>query len=210
MTEARFRARDGVELAYTQERGAGERLVLVVPGILTDRRCAELRLLARELMPLGDVATLDVRGHGDSGGAFSYGRLEPDDVAEWARALAPGYRELVLVGFSFGGLHALVAAARHPGLVARVASVAAPAHLALVDHVPSPRGLWRSLPWMARRRRRLARLGLPRGLRPCRCGWWSSSRPRRSCSCTASRTGWCRRATPGACSRRRASPRRWS
>lgn len=166
MREARLRARDGVELAYAIERAGRERLALVVPGILTDRSCTELQLLARELQPLADVAVLDVRGHGDSGGAFSYGRLEPDDVAEWARALAPGYREQVLIGFSFGGLHALVAAARHPGLVARVATVAAPAHLGLVDHLPSPRGLLRSLPWMARRQRRPARLALPRGLPP--------------------------------------------
>lgn len=166
MTEARFRARDGVALAYTLQRAGHERLALVVPGILTDRRCAELQLLARELLPLADVATLDVRGHGDSGGAFSYGRQEPGDLAEWVGVLAPGYRELVLVGFSFGGLHALVATAQNPGLVARVATVAAPAHLALCDHLPSARGLLRNLPWMARRRRRLARLGLPRGLPP--------------------------------------------
>lgn len=166
MTDASLRARDGVELAYTLQRAGHESLALVVPGILTDRRCAELQLLARELLPLADVATLDVRGHGDSGGAFSYGRHEPEDVAEWVRALAPQYRELVLIGFSFGGLHALMATARNAGLVARVATVAAPAHLALLDHLPSARGLLRNLPWMARRRRRLTRLALPRGLPP--------------------------------------------
>ena len=166
ISEGRFRADDGVELAYTLRAGGHRRLFVVVPGILTDRRCAEHALLAERLADLGDVLSLDVRGHGDSGGAFSFGAREHQDVAALARELRDRYARLALVGFSFGGFHCLLAAARNPGLFDAVATVAAPAHLGvLFDHVPSGPGLLRSLPLMARRSRRPVRLGLP-PLRP--------------------------------------------
>jgi pimeloyl-ACP methyl ester carboxylesterase len=162
----RFRAADGVELAATVRGGRGaRRAILVVPGILTDRGCAEHVALRESLADLGDVVTLDVRGHGDSGGAFTFGHREPHDVAEVGRQLRARHASVAVVGFSFGGFHALVAAAQEPGVFSRVASVAAPAHLGvLLDHLPSPLGLWRSLPFMARRRRRLTRLAVPSGV----------------------------------------------
>jgi pimeloyl-ACP methyl ester carboxylesterase len=162
----RFRVADGVELAATLRVGrTSRRAILVVPGILTDRGCAEHVQLRESLADLADVVTVDVRGHGDSGGAFTFGHREPHDVADVGRQLRTRYASVDVVGFSFGGFHALVAAALEAGVFSRVASVAAPAHLGvLLDHLPSPLGLWRSLPFMARRRRRLTRLGVPRGL----------------------------------------------
>ena len=165
-SQEHFRVTDGVELAATVRSGRGrKRAILVVPGILTDRACAEHALLRESLADLADVVTVDVRGHGDSGGAFTFGHREPHDVAEVGRQLRSRHASVDVVGLSFGGFHALVAAALEPGVFSRVASVAAPAPLGvLLAHVPSPVGLWRSLPFMARRRRRLTRLGMPRGL----------------------------------------------
>jgi alpha-beta hydrolase superfamily lysophospholipase len=158
-----FVAPDGVELRYSLVRGGHRDVVLVVPGILTHRACREHRLLADRLSDVADVATVDVRGHGDSGGAFTFGRREPDDLAALAGHLRASYRRVAALGFSFGGFHVALAAARGRPFDA-VALVAAPARLFLLDHNFLTRGLVRHLPFALRRERRLVRLsaaGLP-------------------------------------------------
>ena len=158
-----FTAPDGARLCYTL-RGRGQRrVVLVVPGIFMHRESNEHRLLAERLSAIADVVTLDVRGHGDSGGAFSFGRREPADVAALARWLRGRYQLVGGLGFSFGGYNTAVAAARERPFDA-VALVAAPRNLFLLDHNFLTRGLLRSLPLALRRKRRWTQLS-PAALR---------------------------------------------
>jgi pimeloyl-ACP methyl ester carboxylesterase len=154
-----FRALDGVELRLTRRHAGKRRAILVVPGIFMHRESPEHRLLAGRLAQIADVVTLDVRGHGDSGGAFSWGRREPEDVSALAARLRSEYERVGGLGFSFGGFHAALAAATHHAFDA-LALVATPARLFILDHNFATRGLLRSVPWMLRRRRRPTRLGL--------------------------------------------------
>jgi uncharacterized protein len=159
-----FQAEDGTTLVWTRRRTGGRRLVVVSPGILMDRNGPEHRLLAERLAGLADVLTLDTRGHGDSGGVFTFGVQEPDDLARLVRSLRPEYERIAGLGFSYGGYHTVVAAARH-GVFDVVALVGTPHRLFILDHNFLTRGLARSLPLILRRRRRRTRLGLrPRGV----------------------------------------------
>jgi pimeloyl-ACP methyl ester carboxylesterase len=153
----RVRTRDGVELRLSHVPGGGRAAILVTPGILMHRDSPEHRLLASRLSARADVFTLDVRGHGDSGGAFSFGVREPEDLAEVAALLAQAYPRVVGVGFSFGGWHTCVAAALF-GAFDAVALVGTPHRLFILDHNFATRGLVRSLGPMLRRRRRRTRL----------------------------------------------------
>lgn len=150
---------DDVELHYTRVRAGHAAVILVAPGILMERSGPEHRRLAAALSEVADVVTLDVRGHGDSGGRFSWGRVEPEDVASLALALRADYARVGGVGFSFGGYHTAIAAAVQRPYDA-VALVAAPESLFLLDHNPLTRGLARSLPLMLGRKRRLTRFSL--------------------------------------------------
>jgi pimeloyl-ACP methyl ester carboxylesterase len=158
-----FRAGDGVELRLTRRETGARAIVLVVPGILAHRDLPEHVLLAERLSQACDVATLDVRGHGESQGAFTWGAREPDDVARLARSLRERYARVLGLGFSFGGFHCAVAAgleagAGRPPLFDALAIVGTPAHLWLVDHNPLTRALARHLGPALRRERRLTRL----------------------------------------------------
>jgi pimeloyl-ACP methyl ester carboxylesterase len=156
-----FRTSGGVVLRFTrwpsETPGGHGRAVLLLPGIFMHREGDEIRLLARRLAQDRDVITLDVRGHGDSGGFFTWGRREADDVAEVAAALRREYPRLGCLGLSFGGYHAAVAAALHRPFDA-VALVAAPYRLFVLNRNLLGAGFWRSLPHMLRRRRRLPRV----------------------------------------------------
>ncbi len=161
-----FRAPDGVLLHYTRRRQGSPRVVVVSPGIFMHREGEEHRLLAARLLEVADVITMDVRGHGDSEGAFTFGLREPDDLAVFAASLHGEYEAVGGLGFSFGGLHTLVAAARRRVFDA-VATVGTPHRLFILDHNFLTSGLLRGLPYTLRRRRRWTRLSVvPRGLPP--------------------------------------------
>lgn len=158
-----FQAPDGTRLVWTRRRAGSRRLIVVSPGILMDRNGPEHRLLAERLAGETDVLTLDTRGHGDSAGVFTFGVREPEDLAALVRSLRPEYERVGGLGFSFGGFHTIVAAARHEVFDA-VAVVGTPHRLFILDHNPLSRGLLRSLPLTLRRRRQRTRLAMvPRG-----------------------------------------------
>lgn len=154
-----FRAADGASLAFTSRRAGHRRAILVTPGIFMHRESPEHRLLAEALLDLADVVTFDVRGHGDSGGRFTWGRREPEDVAALAETLRAEYSVLGGLGFSYGGYHTAIAAATRDVFDA-VALVAAPQTLFVIDHNPFIQGLSRSLPIMLRRQRRSTRVSV--------------------------------------------------
>jgi pimeloyl-ACP methyl ester carboxylesterase len=156
-TEETFRARDGTLLHFTRVSRGRPDALLVVPGIFMNRSQAEHRLLAERMSEIADVVTLDVRGHGDSEGAFTFGNVEPEDVADLARHLRGQYRNVGGIGFSFGGYHTCIAAAEHRVYDA-VALVGTPHRLFILDHNFLTGGLVRSVPWMAKRVRRFTRL----------------------------------------------------
>jgi fermentation-respiration switch protein FrsA (DUF1100 family) len=158
-----FRMADGVTLRGTRVAAGHRRVILVSPGIFLHRESVEHRLLARALAATADVVTIDIRGHGDSEGAFTWGVREPDDVAAVAAALRGRYDHVGGLGFSFGGHHVGMAAALHRPFDA-VALVAAPRNLFLLDHNFFTGSLLRSLPLILRRQRRRTRVALP--LRP--------------------------------------------
>ena len=161
--EMSFATADGVTLRGTRLRTGSRRVVLVSPGIFMHRESDEHRALARRLAGGVDVVTLDIRGHGDSEGAFTWGVREPEDIAAVAATLHRTYDRVGGLGFSFGGHHVGMAAARHRAFDA-VALVAAPSNAFLLDHHFLTAGLLRTAPLMLRRRRRRTRLAIP--LRP--------------------------------------------
>ena len=106
-----MRTSDGVELAVVEFGGQGPP-ILLLHGLMG--RASTWWTVAEWLSAHGRVVGLDARGHGRSGarGPWTTDRMA-GDVAEVLAGLGPA----VVVGHSMGGLHGLVAAARHPELV---------------------------------------------------------------------------------------------
>ncbi len=122
-------AADGTRLAATFLPGpaAGRCAVLLAHGFAANRRKPAYAWLAEELSARCGVLTLDLRGHGGSGGVSTLGDVERLDVAagaEWLRAQEVG--PIVLVGASMGGTAVLHAAARARVPPAAVVTISAP------------------------------------------------------------------------------------
>ncbi len=162
---ARLRAADGVRLRGSYlAAGDGissvdsEVAVLLAHGFAANRRKPSYARLAEAIARHHPVLTLDLRGHGASGGRCTLGDREALDVeagAEWL--LGVGHRRLIVVGASMGATAVLHAASR--GLpVAGVVTVSAPA---VFREPPHGRALARlDAVWRSPARRGALQLGL--------------------------------------------------
>jgi pimeloyl-ACP methyl ester carboxylesterase len=112
--------RDGVGLAY-EEGGVGGRPVLLVHGILCDRRylAPQFDHFSRRCR----TVSVDLRGHGESDAPEQDYTIDgfADDLA-WSCDRLDLERPLV-VGHSLGGIVALALAASHPDLVRGVVAL---------------------------------------------------------------------------------------
>lgn len=155
-----LRDADGHEIAATSWESGRASACVVIHGLLGSRDLREIVRVAEALARWSDVVAIDVLGHGTTPGRFTWGREEWKGVAAAAAHLARDERPVSAVGFSFGGFHALRAAARGVPL-ARLVVVGAPVDLRVLDHFPFGPKLWRHLPAVVRRRRRRARFEPP-------------------------------------------------
>ena len=132
--DRRVRTRDGVLIAYTLWRRPAREILLLAPGFWRLRLAKENLYLAAHFVRRGyDVAALDFRGHGDSGGAYTFGPAETLDVSAVAEDLCgkgKPYARFAVLGLSLGGSIAADALARHPDLPCRaLAMISAPEHV---------------------------------------------------------------------------------
>jgi pimeloyl-ACP methyl ester carboxylesterase len=155
-----LRDADGLEFAGTFWDAGRSSSLLVVHGLLGTRMLREIVLVGEALATRYDVLAIDVRGHGDSPGRFTWGREEWKQVDAAARFLAAPGRGVAAVGFSYGGYHLVRASARGAPL-ARLILVGAPADMRVLDHFPFGPKLWRHVPAVLRRGRRRLRAERP-------------------------------------------------
>lgn len=131
-------ARDGVRLAATFFPGPGGAspaaggAILLAHGFAAHRRKPAYAALAERLAAEWPVLTLDLRGHGESGGRSTLGDTETLDVragSAWLRR--EGFRWVGAVGASMGATALLRAAGSgQPGIFDAVCAVSAPAEFA--------------------------------------------------------------------------------
>lgn len=155
-----IRAADGIEAAATSWESGRASAVVLVHGLLGTRTMREIVHVAEALAPQHDVLAVDMRGHGDSPGRFTWGREEWREVRAAVEHVARPARDVAVVGFSLGGFHAVRAAAHGAG-VSRLVLVGAPADLRVFDHFPLGPRLLRHLPAVWARKRRRLRAELP-------------------------------------------------
>lgn len=124
---------DGVKLAATRLSRGADRLVIICHGFAASQRAAAIVWLAEHLVEHADVLTFDWRGYGLSEGEATLGEAEALDLATvLTAARAWGYRRVVVVAESMGGLITLAALGAASGDAAypmpdAVVTVSAPA-----------------------------------------------------------------------------------
>jgi pimeloyl-ACP methyl ester carboxylesterase len=143
---------DGVDIAYTLWRRPSRELIILAPGFWRERRDRENLALANHFFRRGyDVAALDFRGHGESGGAYGFGIAEGFDFRAVAGDIAgPGkdYERFAAVGLSMGGSIAAEELTREPLLPCRaLVMISSPADVRALRPKPWRPDAARQLHW---------------------------------------------------------------
>ena len=125
MTEETFRLETapGVTLVIDLLGPPTDPLLVLVPGFWRSRSSPRIRAIARRLAEHSRVAVVDVRGHGEAGGTYTFGALEPADLRIVLTELARrGHARIGVLGFSLGGPIAMQAARELPAGVSVIAA----------------------------------------------------------------------------------------
>lgn len=119
---------DGVRLDGAELEGEGPSAFLVVHGLAANHLAPGFKEFAESMTRYGPTWTIDLRGHGRSGGKSSLGDKEALDVAAATRHIkATTNLPLTLIGFSMGAAAVIRSAALEEPADA-VVSVSGPAH----------------------------------------------------------------------------------
>ena len=127
-TEA-LHACDGVTIAldcYRQPRRDAESGVIICPGFFQSKDTPTFRCLAATLAVEHDVVAMDFRGHGASGGRYTFSARESADLDAVLDWVAARYARIGILGFSLGGAIAINGVSHRPSDVQSLTLVSAP------------------------------------------------------------------------------------
>ncbi len=111
-----------------------DNLLVICPGFFQSKETAAFRQLSRDLSTHQDVICMDFRGHGRSGGLYTFSAKEGSDleaVLDWARER---YSAIHLMGFSLGAAIAINTAARSPEAIQTLIAVSAPSAFEKIEY----------------------------------------------------------------------------
>jgi len=134
MTPHQVTSEDGVAISVACYRDAAHQAaVIICPGFFQSKETATFQRMSRVLAGTYDVVAMDFRGHGRSGGLYTFSARETADLEAVLRWAAARYQRLGVMGFSMGGAIAINALARHPGTVRALVAVSAPSSFEAIE-----------------------------------------------------------------------------
>ncbi len=121
-----------ISLAYRYAQRV-EAAVIVCPGFFKSQETRTFRRMSEALAEGRDVIAMDFRGHGRSGGRYTFSAHERADleaVLAWAR---PRYQRISLLAFSLGAAIAINTLSRNHAQIESLVTVGAPCDFAAIE-----------------------------------------------------------------------------
>lgn len=111
-----LRTASGVTISIRHPRRGGSRALIVAPGFFQSKETRVFRRIEADLLQTGDVISMDFRGHGRSGGLYTFSALETEDLAAVLDYARSSYAKVGVLGFSYGGTIGILAAAQRAAI----------------------------------------------------------------------------------------------
>ena len=99
----KLKTSDNVDIAINHLKNDKNEVVIIAPGWFMTKDSKAFSELAFELSQSYDVITMDFRGHGESGGFYTFTSKETKDLAAVVNWAKNAYEKVYLMGFSLGG-----------------------------------------------------------------------------------------------------------
>lgn len=116
---------DNVKIAFNLYKKGHRNVVIICPGWFMTKDSKAFSKLAKDLSEYYDIISMDFRGHGKSGGFYTFTAkelLDLDAVIEFAQK---NYDKINLIGFSLGGAAVLIYGAQNSN-ISRIIAVSPP------------------------------------------------------------------------------------
>ena len=95
---------DNIPISYDHYKNGFDTVIIVCPGYYNSKENRWMEKTAEILSSEHDTIVFDFRGHGESGGEFTWAALEHRDVnAIIDYAKSEGYKKIGILGYSLGG-----------------------------------------------------------------------------------------------------------
>ena len=124
---------DNVKIAFNLYQTGHKNVVIICPGWFMTKDSKAFSTLAEDLSEKYDVIAMDFRGHGKSGGLYTFTSkelLDLDAVVDFARG---NYEKINLAGFSLGGAIVLIYGAQNSD-INRIIAVSAPSDFYKIEN----------------------------------------------------------------------------
>jgi pimeloyl-ACP methyl ester carboxylesterase len=128
------RTRDNVSIAYEHYKKGFDSVIIICPGFYNSKTNRWMRKTVELVSSRYDVIIFDLRGHGSSGGKFTWSAKEDMDVNAVADyAASGGYKHIGIVAFSLGAAAAVNAAVTRDDIDSMVL-ISCPSKFEMIDY----------------------------------------------------------------------------
>ena len=129
-----LKTKDKIDIAINHYNNSHEEVVIVAPGWCMTKDSNAFCQISEMFAEHFDVITFDFRGHGKSGGMYTFMSkelIDMDCVVRFARK--NNYKKIYLAGFSLGGAMVLIYASKSR-FINKVIAVSAPADFDKIEN----------------------------------------------------------------------------
>ena len=113
MLEQTVESYDKIKIAFNHfKQQDRDNVIVICHGIGMCKDTKPFLDLSKDFFNYYDVITMDQRGHGNSGGVFSFSSKEHEDIKAVINYSQKIYKHVYLMGFSFGAASSIIQVAR--------------------------------------------------------------------------------------------------
>ena len=106
---------DGIRISFDLYQKPGlDTVVIICPGFFQSKETPTFRRLSKQLAERLDVICMDFRGHGSSGGLYTFSAREDLDLKAVLQVARASYSRVGVIGFSMGAAIAVNTVANDP------------------------------------------------------------------------------------------------
>ncbi|MBU2634781.1 MAG: lysophospholipase [Nanoarchaeota archaeon] len=122
MREIQLTSEDNIKIALNYYAKSGRDSILIVcPGCFMCKDAKPFLNMAEDFFEYFDVIVMDFRGHGKSGGLFTFSAKEHLDLKAVVDYAKKKYAKIILLGFSLGAATAIIYTTKYKGIYGIIA-----------------------------------------------------------------------------------------
>ncbi len=142
MEEIKIVTSDGIKIAVNYYKSGFEKVIIIAPGWFMTKDSKSFRQMSEIFSQYSDVLAMDFRGHGKSGGFYTFTSKELQDIKSVIEFAQGKYEKIYVIGFSLGAATALIAGSED-NKIDKIIAVSAPSCFEKIENK-----VWKKEAWI--------------------------------------------------------------